>query len=85
MIMKVSPYNIIDNELYDINNHAVEKHKQHVHNTARYAGINHKIRHEFNIGTSGRFRGYSAQMDDRLVPMPLRMECMHMVLHTILS
>ena len=32
---------------------------------AKFIGINHDIRHEFNIGTSNRFRGYSAKMDDR--------------------
>ena len=44
---------------------AVEHHKQHVHNTAKFIGINHEIRHEFNIGTSSHFRGYSAKMDDK--------------------
>ena len=48
-------------------NVAVERYKQHVHNMAELIGINHEIRHEFSIGTSNRFRGYSAKMDDRWV------------------
>ena len=47
-------------------NVAVEHYKQYVHSMANFLGINHEIRHEFNIGTSSRFRGYSAKMDDRL-------------------
>ena len=47
--------------------HVVEHYKQYVQVVAKFIGINHEIRHEFKIGTSNRFRGYSAKMDDRLV------------------
>ena len=38
---------------------------------AKFIGINHEVRHEFNIGTSNRFHGYSAKMDDRLAVTPV--------------
>ena len=47
--------------------HVVERYKQYVQVVAKFIGIHHEIRHEFKIGTSNHFRGYSAKMDDRLV------------------
>ena len=47
--------------------HVVEHYKRYAQVMAKFIGINHEVRHEFNIGTSNRFRGYSAKMDDRSV------------------
>ena len=44
-------------------------HKQHVESVAKFIGLNHEVRREFNIGTSNYFRGYSVRMDDRSVFM----------------
>ena len=41
---------------------------------AKFIGINHDIHHEFDIGTSNRFRGYSAKMDDRSVVIVVKLK-----------
>ena len=72
-MMKVNLINIVSCVVTKINVAyiIVEHYKRYAQVMAKFIGINHEVRHEFNISTSNRFRGYSAKMDDRLAVTPV--------------